>query len=75
MGHEDLTIRVPCTYSNPAEFEDHDWDYATFGRGERFVREAVSQKAYDELLNDARRWGLDNHMDERNFAKLAYAPA
>ena len=61
-------------YSNPAEFEDHNWDYATFGRGERFVREAVSQKAYDELLNDAHRWGLDNHMDERDFAKLAYAP-
>ena len=60
-------------YSNPPEFADHDWDYSTFGRGERFVREPVTQEAFDRLLDDAHRWGLDNHMTERSYDKLVYS--
>ena len=60
-------------YSNPPEFADHDWDYSTFGRGERFVREPVTQEAFDRLLDDAHRWGLDNHMTERAYDKLVYS--
>lgn len=73
---DDLQRYLPLwRYSNPAEFADQPWNYAAFGRGERFMREPISNAAFDRLLDDARRWGLDNHMVERGYDAIMAVPA
>jgi NitT/TauT family transport system substrate-binding protein len=58
----------------PAEFESyHPWDFATFGRGERFVHKALPRDEFEDTLAQVERWGLDQHLKERSFDKLNYA--
>ena len=58
----------------PAEFESyHPWDFAKFGRGERFVYQALPREEFDETLAQVERWGLDQHLKERSFDKLNYS--
>ena len=58
----------------PAEFETyHPWDFATFGRGERFVYQPIPREEFDETLAQVKRWGLDQYLKERSFESLAYA--
>jgi NitT/TauT family transport system substrate-binding protein len=58
----------------PAEFEDHHpWDFAKFGRGERFVYQAIPQSEFDDTLAQVQRWGLDQFLKERDFGKLTAA--
>jgi NitT/TauT family transport system substrate-binding protein len=60
----------------PAEFESyHPWDFAKFGRGERFVYQALPREEFDATLAQVERWGLDQHLKERSFDKLNYAAA
>jgi hypothetical protein len=60
----------------PAEFESyHPWDFAKFGRGERFVYQALPREEFNETLAQVERWGLDQHLKERSFDKLNYAAA
>jgi ABC-type nitrate/sulfonate/bicarbonate transport system substrate-binding protein len=60
----------------PAEFATyHPWDFAKFGRGERFVYEALSRTEFDDIVAMAGRWGLDDFMKERSMEKLVYAGA
>jgi NitT/TauT family transport system substrate-binding protein len=60
----------------PAEFESyHPWDFAKFGRGERFVYQALPREEFDATLAQVERWGLDQHLKERSFDKLSYASA
>jgi NitT/TauT family transport system substrate-binding protein len=55
----------------PAEFETyHRWDFATFGRGERFVHQAIPQSEFDDTLAQVKRWELDQFLKERDFGKL-----
>jgi NitT/TauT family transport system substrate-binding protein len=55
----------------PAEFETyHAWDFAKFGRGERFVYQAIARAEFDETLEQVKRWGLDQHLGEKSFEKL-----
>jgi NitT/TauT family transport system substrate-binding protein len=55
----------------PAEFETyHAWDFAKFGRGERFVYQAIPRAEFDETLEQVKRWGLDQHLGEKSFEKL-----
>ncbi len=57
----------------PAEFENvHAWDFARFGRGERFVYEAVPQSEFDEVMDQVKRWGLDEYLKDRSFANLSF---
>ena len=57
----------------PPEFKDvHDWDYAKFTRGERFVYQPIPQSEFDETLAQVTRWKLDDHLKERRFDKLIY---
>ena len=60
--------------SVPAEFQDRPWDFSRFGRGERFVYQPVPRREFDEVLQQVERWGLDQHLKERQFEKLV-APA
>lgn len=59
----------------PAEFQDRKWDYAQFGRGERFVRQPIPQAEYDEILAQVKRWGLDQYLKETKVDNLIHIAA
>jgi NitT/TauT family transport system substrate-binding protein len=61
--------------SIPAEFQDRSWDFSKFSRGERFVYEPVPEAEFDEVMGQVARWGLDQHLKEREFEKLIPAAA
>ena len=55
----------------PAEFESHHaWDFAKFGRGERFVYKAIPQSEFDDTMAQVKRWELDQFLKERDFGRL-----
>jgi NitT/TauT family transport system substrate-binding protein len=57
----------------PPEFKDVlEWDYSRFTRGERFVFKPLPRAEFDEVLAQVARWGLDDHLKERSFERLAY---
>jgi NitT/TauT family transport system substrate-binding protein len=56
----------------PAEFETaHPWDFTRFGRGERFVYETIPRSEFDEVMDQVKRWGLDQYLQDRSFENLA----
>ena len=56
----------------PPEFENvHLWDFTKFGRGERFAYQAIPRSEFDEVLDQVKRWGLDQYLKDRNFENLA----
>ena len=56
----------------PAEFETtHPWDFSRFGRGERFVYETIPRSEFDEVMDQVKRWGLDDYLKDREFENLA----
>src|SRR5215469_10809247 len=58
----------------PAEFENvHPWDFSKFGRGERFVYETMPRAEFDEVLEQVKRWGLDQYLGDRDYEKLSYS--
>lgn len=58
----------------PAEFEHtHPWDFTRFGRGERFVYEPIPRSEFDEVMDQVKRWGLDQHLKDRSYDNLAAA--
>jgi hypothetical protein len=59
----------------PPDFQDRTWDYARFGRGERFVHQPIPQAAFTEILDQVERWGLDQYLKEHDIQRLIHAPA
>jgi NitT/TauT family transport system substrate-binding protein len=58
----------------PPEFESfHPWDFSKFGRGERFVYRPIPKEEFDDTLAQVKRWGLDQHLKEREFDNLVCA--
>jgi NitT/TauT family transport system substrate-binding protein len=57
-------------YSIPEEFKDHAWDFARFDVGERFKYAPLERAEFNELLQAAQRWGLDDQMESRAFDEL-----
>jgi len=56
----------------PAEFENaRPWDFSKFGRGERFVYETIPHAEFDEVMDQVKRWGLDDYLKDRSFENLA----
>jgi NitT/TauT family transport system substrate-binding protein len=56
----------------PAEFETtHPWDFTRFGRGERFVYQAIPRSEFDDVLAQVKRWGLDQYLKDTSFESLA----
>jgi len=58
-------------YSIPTEFQDRSWDFMRFDPGERFFYAALERNEFDEILEAAQRWGLDDYMQSRSFEELA----
>jgi NitT/TauT family transport system substrate-binding protein len=57
--------------SVPAEFETiHAWDFSRFTRGEKFVYQPLPRDEFDDTLAQVERWGLDQHLKERDFDRL-----
>ena len=47
----------------PAEFENyHKWDFSKFGRGERFVYKTIPHSEFDEIMDQVKRWKLDDFL-------------
>jgi len=61
----------------PPEFKQgYTWDYSKFTRGERFVYQPIPQTEFDDVMDQVKRWKLDDHLAERKFENLVYrAPA
>jgi NitT/TauT family transport system substrate-binding protein len=58
----------------PPEFEHHhSWDFSRFGRGERFVYETIPRAEFDEVLDQVKRWGLDQYLEDRRYEDLSYS--
>jgi NitT/TauT family transport system substrate-binding protein len=58
----------------PPEFETtHPWDFAKFGRGERFVYQPIPRAEFDDTLDQVKRWGLDQYLKDRSFESLSYS--
>ena len=56
--------------SIPREFAACDWDYSTFDVGERFVHQPLARAEFEELVEQAGRWGLADQMRTRAFEDL-----
>src|SRR6185503_16022394 len=56
----------------PPEFQDRDWDFSRFSRGERFVYQPISREEFDAVLEQVGRWGLDEFLKDRSFENLVY---
>jgi hypothetical protein len=56
----------------PPEFANQKWDYSKFGRGEKFVRQPLAQKDFDEVFNQVERWGLDQFVKDKKIESLSY---
>jgi NitT/TauT family transport system substrate-binding protein len=62
-------------YSIPAEFKDHAWDFSRFDVGERFFYQPLGREEFDQIVQEANRWGLDDYMQARSFDELALSVA
>jgi NitT/TauT family transport system substrate-binding protein len=62
-------------YSIPPEFKDDAWDFSRFDVGERFHYAPLAREEFDELVQAANRWGLDDFMQTRAFDELALSVA
>jgi len=56
----------------PPEFQDRQWDYSRFSRGERFVYQPIGREEFDAVLQQVERWGLDQYLKEKTFDNLVY---
>ena len=56
----------------PAEFETyHQWDFSKFGRGERFVYKTIPHSEFDEVMDQVKRWKLDDFLKDKSYEGLA----
>ena len=56
----------------PAEFATYrDWDFSKFGRGERFVYKTIPHSEFDEVMDQVKRWNLDQFLKDKTYDGLA----
>jgi NitT/TauT family transport system substrate-binding protein len=69
----DLPKYLPLwKHSIPPEFQDRQWDFSRFSRGERFVNKPLAREEFAQVLESVGRWGLDDYLKERSFDNLIY---
>ncbi len=59
----------------PVAFEDHDWDFSRFSRGERFVKEPLPNGLIDTIFEQVDRWDLAQYIEDRTVDNLVYSVA
>lgn len=59
----------------PVAFEDHDWDFSRFSRGERFVKEPLPEGLIDTIFEQVDRWDLAQYLEDRTIDNLVYSAA
>jgi hypothetical protein len=47
-----------------------DYDYANFGRGEKLIFEPYSLEMFEDAMQFAQTWGLQEHVHESNYDRL-----
>jgi hypothetical protein len=47
-----------------------DYDYVAFGRGEKLIFEPYSLEMFEDAMQFAQAWGLDEHVRESNYDRL-----
>jgi hypothetical protein len=47
-----------------------DYDYASFGRGEKLIFEPYSLEMFEDAMQFAQVWGLDEHVRESTYERL-----
>lgn len=52
-----------------------DYDYRTFGLGEKFIFEPYSEAMFQEAMAFAKQWGLDDHVTENRYGRLTLTAA
>ena len=58
----------------PPEFESyHTWDFSKFGRGERFIYKSIPRAEFDEVMDQVKRWGLDQYLKDRRYEHLSFS--
>jgi NitT/TauT family transport system substrate-binding protein len=56
----------------PADFANyHPWNFGKFGRGERFVHKTLPQSEFDEVMDQVKRWDLDQFLKDKSYEGLA----
>src|SRR5262249_32966916 len=59
----------------PPDFQDRSWDYAKFGRGERFVHQPIPHTEFAEIMAQVERWGPDQYLKEYDINRSIHTPA
>ena len=59
----------------PVAFEDHDWNFSRFSRGERFVKEPLPDGLIDSIFEQVDRWDLAQYIEDRTVDNLIYSAA
>ena len=78
---EKIIVADPAKYMQawrhciPVAFEDHDWDFSRFSRGERFVKETLPEGLIDTIFEQVDRWDLAQYIEDRTIDKLVYSAA
>jgi len=62
-------------YSIPHSFRDREWDFSRFHEGEHFLYDRYPMNKYLELMDQMRRWGLDDVMSRREYEQLVLTAA
>lgn len=71
----DLARYLPLwKHAVPAEFQDREWDFTGFGRGERFVFEDFPKEDFAEIFAQVERWDLAQYVRETGYEDLVYTP-
>jgi hypothetical protein len=69
----DLSRYLPLwRHCVPPEFQDREWEFSRFTRGERFVYQPIAREEFEEVLAQVQRWGLDQYLKDRSFERLIY---
>ncbi|HEY7334363.1 MAG TPA: hypothetical protein VH639_05735 [Bryobacteraceae bacterium] len=72
----DLPSHLPLwKHCIPPEFQDRQWDFSRFSRGERFIYRPIRRDEFDAVLAQVERWGLDEYLKDRSFDNLIYGGA
>lgn len=57
----------------PPAFEDHDWDFSKFSRGEKFVQAPLPEGLFEDVFEQVERWDLAQHIKDRNVDSITYS--